>query len=310
MRKASKEMGSLPGPSFMSATAICFDWLMSLPERALRSVRKLKFYTNPDNWQHRRVFEFIARHTKIDDVEMLFATQKPWAHPWQSKISIPPWSSTNKYYSDVGIQKEVMNIYSLCKLTGLQRLAITMISRFDFWGPVYDDLRESQIELHANLMGLFCLKMLSRRALDNTIEPKFLTTSMLSRQPHRYGVLNQTIDHIHCDIADAGLRFKPAPPTISESPEREEKVGASTYFEYTSTCPICRQIESMRYERGMYHSEITGQQPFVIMKKSYLLELDFAFWPDDLSNKEFYDWIIEGDPVAKALWSLCPPVTS
>jgi hypothetical protein len=296
-RKVHSETKFLPGPSFMSAPAICFDFLMSLPEPILHFIRKIKFHTDPYHWEHRRLFEFVAQKTKVDDVELAFATQQTWHVPWRSNVTTLPWTSGYNNTKDIDIQKDVMNIYSLCQLTNLRRLAITMVSGFKFWGPVLIDERDGQIDLHANLIRLFRSKMLCKEAFQKVPEPVFVTTSMLSHQPTTFGAINQTIDHVHCDVADDGPTSNP-PPSSSTSAASRGQENSSGHLVYESTCPICHQIGSMQYDIRGNPSQIAGKHPFAVAERNMCTGLKIESWPQDLDAEQFCRLVTDWDSAA------------
>jgi hypothetical protein len=298
LRESFSERALLPGPSFMSATAICFDWLKSLPEPTLHFIRKIEFNTNPFTWRHRRVFEFITKKTRVDDVELTFNTWNPWHHPWESDISILPWSPGIYDSADIVIQQDRMNIFSLCQLTGLRRLAITMVSGFKFWGPIVDDSRDGQLRIHANLIRLCRSKMLSQEVFQKASEPAFLATSMVSLQALDTGAINQTIDHIHCDVTEPRFisSFQSSSPSTVASINRDEEGRSSGHqFVYESICPVCGQTESMRYDKGRNREEIEGQQPLITTERNHA---SFQSWPQELDDKAFYKFVTTGGVVA------------
>ncbi|KAF2672501.1 hypothetical protein BT63DRAFT_197817 [Microthyrium microscopicum] len=80
------------GPAYASATAICFDFLSSLAASTLPYIRKLSFYSLPRQWQHGRVFEFIARKTAVNDLELTFTAFRKHDNPWGLDVSTLPYS--------------------------------------------------------------------------------------------------------------------------------------------------------------------------------------------------------------------------
>jgi hypothetical protein len=291
------------GPAFMSETGICFDFLMSLPKTALASIRKLKFHTNPFYWQHQRVFEFITKATNVDDVELCFDTERLWEQPLDWDVSTLPWSARHNNTLDIYAQKEVMAIYDICKLNGLQRLAITFVSRGIFYGPILHDQRAQKNLIQARLISLFRSKMLLEGALRRSkvpeCEEKIVFTSMMSRKRSPYGSsgLNQTIDHLHSNVAPSttiSLPLTPSPsgysimPFGSLSPNR----NITEQLVYESPCPVCGEMGTMRYAiREDGERELEQQKPFTLTSTESVASFAVKSWPDQLDKKVFYELV-------------------
>jgi len=138
---------------------------MSLSESSVGLIRKLKFHTKPLSWVHQRVFEFIACKTKVDNVQLHFDSWRPWSEPWFCDVTVLPWRSRMPA-QDIVMQREMVNVYCLCRLNGLRRLAITMVSRFKFHGPILSEEREKRKHLHADQIALFRSKCFQKRHFE------------------------------------------------------------------------------------------------------------------------------------------------
>ncbi len=139
---------------------------MSLSEPLVGLIRKLKFHTYPLYWTHQRVFEFIACKTNVNDLELHLGD--PWSLrsvPWRCDVTTLPWGFRYTF-PDVIMQLDVINVYSLCRLNGLRRLAITMVSKCKYSRPNLYARRKEQKLPYANLIALFRSKCSQKRHFE------------------------------------------------------------------------------------------------------------------------------------------------
>lgn len=301
-RALDNDRGDLSAPQRISAPEVCFDFLSSLPMSTLRLIRKLKFRTDMQYWNHGRVFDFISRMTGTEDVEIhFFGRHKPGLDdPGLFNVDVRslPWVDPADYGEHSrSLQADALNIYSLCQLNGLRRLATKATCCAMFEVPISNALTEHIAKSRqqiVNIIGLLRSKMLSEEAIQAT--KPFYPVVRTSITPNQIidGV-TYIWDEFHSEDVEPDYKkyqvpespFPPTPDTRG-SPTGDDSAQFPSRVEVH--CLHCGEtdwiIRDIDTDSPPWDHEVLGPS------RNYdYTDLRYASWPDDLERDEFWVWV-------------------